>query len=58
MRPNYQDYPPATLANMLEQSDTIIEHQRRAMDDMEDDLARARKDNNDLRQEVAAWRGK
>lgn len=58
MKPNYQDYPPATLANMLEQADTVIEHQRRAMDDLKAELVRVRKDNDDLRQEVSAWRGK
>lgn len=58
MKRSPKNYTHAALANMLEQADTVIEHQRREMDDLKAELVRVRKDNDDLRQEVSAWRGK
>lgn len=43
---------------LLEQADTIIDHQRREMDELKAELVALRRDNDDLRQECAAWRGK
>lgn len=58
MKRSPKDYTHATLANLLEQADALVEHQRREMDDLKAELVRVRKDNDDLRQECAAWRGK
>ncbi len=37
MKP-YANYNPDTLANLLEQADLALEHQRRQMEDMRDEI--------------------
>ncbi len=56
MKRSPKEYTHAQLAHMLEQADKQIEHQRRVMDDMQDELDRTKKDNAELRRQLVSMR--